>query len=288
LSARRLWKYRIDTAVSLRWNNDAPQAAALTLMYASGANERVGFRDAPRDRVPCRAYDINRLITRGPVRTLLKHEVELQLEILSALGAAPADTRVEIWTNPADEDFARDLLSRTGFPEAAPLIAMAPGAAWTFRRWPEKRFIALGKWLQQDYGANIVILAARSELALARRIESGLAKNQTMNLAGRTTIMQMAAVLRRCRLFIGNDSGPVHVAAGVGVPVVGFFGPGEYERFKPWGDRHEAIRVGLPCSPCSQDCAFNDPRCIQGISLDRAKEAIAAELGKPDRRPSRD
>ena len=90
--------------------------------------------------------------------------------------------------------------------------------------------------------------------------------------------MQMAAVLRRCRLFIGNDSGPVHLAAGVGVPVVGFYGPGEYERFRPWGARHEAIRVGLPCSPCSQDCAFNDPRCIRGISLDRAKEVIAKKL----------
>jgi len=287
LSARRLWRHQIDMAISLRWNNDAPQAAALTLMFASGAYERVGYRDIPRDRIPCRVTDINRLLTRGPVRAFLKHEVELQMEILSSLGAAPSGTQVEIWTGQADEDFARDLLSRTGLPEAAPLIAMAPGAAWPFRRWPEERFIALGKWLQEDFGAAIVILAARNELALARRIERGLATNRTINLAGTTTIMQMAAVLKRCRLFIGNDSGPVHVAAGVGVPVVGFFGPGEYERFKPWGIRHEAIRVGLPCSPCSQDCAFNDPRCIRGISLDRAKEVIAGKLQNLVRLPDR-
>jgi ADP-heptose:LPS heptosyltransferase/glycosyltransferase involved in cell wall biosynthesis len=278
LTAWRLWSRQLDMAISLRWNNDAPQAAALTLMYTSGAPERVGYRDTPHDRVPYRVTDINRLITRGPVRSYLKHEIELQLEILSSLGATPSDTRVEIWTGQADEDFAQDVLSEAGFSEASPLVAIAPGAAWSFRRWPEERFIALGRWLQEHYGANIVLLAARNELALARRIEHGLIKNRTINLGGRTTIMQMAAVLRRCRLFIGNDSGPVHLAAGVGVPVVGFYGPGEYERFRPWGARHEAIRVGLPCSPCSQDCAFNDPRCIRGISLNRAKEVIAKKL----------
>jgi heptosyltransferase-2 len=280
LTARRLWSHQVDMAISLRWNNDAPQAAAITLMYTSGARERVGYRDVPHDRVPYRVTDINRLITRGPVRSYLKHEVELQLEIVSSLGAAPSDTHVEIWTSKEDEDFARDILSRTGFSDASPLIALAPGAAWPFRRWPEERFIALGRWLQETYGANIAILAARNELALAGRIEHGLVKDRTFNLGGRTTIMQMAAVLRRCRLFIGNDSGPVHLAAGVDVPVVGFYGPGEYERFRPWGLRHEAIRVGLPCSPCSQECAFNDPRCIRGISLDRAKEVIARKLSE--------
>jgi heptosyltransferase-2 len=281
LSARKLWKHQVDMAISLRWNNDAPQAAALTLMYASGARERVGYRENPHHRIPCRMTDINRLITRGPVRSYLRHEVELQMEILSSLGAAPSDTQVEIWTGQEDEDFARDVLGRAGLLKASPLVAIAPGAAWSFRRWPEDRFIALARWLQEDYEARIIILAARSELALTRRIERGLVQSQTLNLAGQTTIMQMAAVLRRCRLFIGNDSGPVHLAAGVGVQVVGFYGPGEYERFRPWGAQHEAIRVGLPCSPCSQDCAFNDPRCIRGISLARAKEVISRKMGPP-------
>ena len=280
LTARKLWRHHIDMTISLRWNNDAPQAAALTLMYTSGAPVRVAYRDIPYDRIPCRLTDINRLITRGPVRSYLKHEIELQMEILSSLGATPSAPRVRVWTGPKDEDFGRDVLSRAGFPAYAPIIALAPGAAWPFRRWPADRFIALGRWLLETYGANIVILAARNELELARRVEQGLPRDRTVSLAGQTTIRQMAAVLRHCRLFIGNDSGPIHVAAGVGIPVVGFFGPGEYERFKPWGVDHEAIRLGLPCSPCSQDCALNDPRCIRGISLDRAKEVIARKLSK--------
>ncbi|MFZ2054463.1 MAG: glycosyltransferase family 9 protein [Candidatus Aminicenantales bacterium] len=280
LTARKLWRHHIDLAISLRWNNDAPQAAALTLMYTSGAPVRVAYRDIPYDRIPYRVTDINRLITHGPVRSYLKHEVELQMEMLSSLGATQLAPRVRVWPGPEDEDFARDVLSRAGFPAGAPIIALAPGAAWPFRRWPADRFIALGRWLLETYGANIVILAARNELELARRVEHGLPRDRTVSLAGQTTIRQMAAVLRHCRLFIGNDSGPIHVAAGVGIPVVGFFGPGEYERFKPWGIEYEAIRLGLPCSPCSQDCAFNDPRCIRGISLDRAKEVISRVLSK--------
>jgi heptosyltransferase-2 len=211
----------------------------------------------------------------------------MQLEILRSLGAEPSETRLEAWTSPADESIARDLIDRAGFPEASPLVALAPGAAWSFRRWPEDRYISLGRWLQEDYGASIVILAAPTERALALRIENGLVENRTLNLAGRTTIMQTAAVLKRCQLFIGNDSGPVHLAAAAGVPVVGFFGPGEYERFKPWGVRHEAIRIGLPCSPCSQNCVFVDPRCIRGISLERAKEVTAGILRSLARIPSR-
>jgi len=279
LTARRLWARHIDQAISLRWNNDAPQAAALTLMFASGAPERVAYRDTPHDRVPYKVSDINRLATRGPVRTFLKHEVELQLELLASLGAVPADTRLEVWTGPEDDEFARSALRAAGFSADGLTLALAPGAAWPFRRWPAERFIGLAKWLQESYGANIVILAASNEIALARRIEAGLSPARTLNLAGRTTILQMAAVLKHCRLFIGNDSGPMHVAAGVGVPVVSFFGPGEYERFRPWGIPYEPIRLGLPCSPCSQECAFNDPRCIRGISLERAKEAVARMLG---------
>jgi glycogen(starch) synthase len=280
LTIRKLWRRRIDMAVSLRWNNDAPQAAALTLMVASGAPVRVAFRDIPYDKIPYRLTDINRLITHGPTRSYLKHEVEMQMDIFSALGGKPAKPRIQAWTGPEDDSFAHDLLDRAGFLGREPIVALAPGAAWAFRRWPTERFIALSKWLQESRGAYIIILAARNERALARLIARELRRDRTLGLAGKTTIRQMAAVLKHCRLFVGNDSGPMHVAAGAGVPVVGFFGPGEYERFKPWGVEHEAIRLGLPCSPCSQSCAFNDPRCIRGISLERAKEAVIEVLEK--------
>ncbi len=280
ITARRLWKRHLDLAISLRWNNEPCQAASLILMYASGAPERIGYHDYPHHWTGCKLTDVNRLITRGPVRGFPEHEIERQLDVLRFLGADPDlfDRNLELWTTAADERFARDLFGRHGLSAAGLLVAFAPGAAWPFRRWPVERFIELGGWLQEEYGACILIFAARNERELASRIERGLRREQTLDLAGRTTIRQMGSLLRRCRLFVGNDSGPMHVAVAAGVPVVGLFGPGEYERFRPWGPDHDVIRLAFPCSPCSQNCLFEEARCIRGISVSQVKAAIARKL----------
>lgn len=275
---RFLWKYRLDTAISLRWNSDPCQAASLILMSASGAPRRVAYVGAADDFKRSSPRQVDRLITEGPVRRAPKHEVEYQLDILRFLGARPEETRLEVWTSSEDESFARDILGRHGLAAGDLLIGFAPGAAWARRRWPAERFTALGQWLQQDYGAHILIVAGESEQDLAHRIADGLQEGRTVNLAGQTTLRQMASVLKRCRLFVGNDSGPLHVAAASGVPAVGLFGPGEYERFKPWGPDHEVIRLGLTCNPCRENCWFDDGRCIQGLTVDQVKGILSEKL----------
>ncbi len=276
--AGRLWKKHFDTAVSLRWNNDACQAAAVILMYASGAPRRIAYINGPGDFLFHRLGDVNRLTTGGPVRGALKHEIERQLDILHFLGAQPKDTRLEVWTSKDDEQFARDFLSGHGIVPPDFLIALAPGAAWAYRRWPADRFVELGRWLQETYNAFILIIAGKGEQDLARQVETGLQTRLTINLAGRTTLRQMAAVLKRCNLFLGNDSGPMHIAAASGVPSVGLFGPGEYERFRPWGKNNETIRLGLTCNPCSENCRFNEARCIQGITVAQVRSALEKKL----------
>ncbi len=281
IAARRLWEHRVDLAVSLRWNNEPCQAASLILMYASGARHRIGYHDYPHHLVGYKLTDVNRFITQGPVRGFPEHEIERQLDILRFLGANPDLFRrtLELWTTAEDDRFAQDLFDRHELPAAGLFVAFAPGAAWTFRRWPVERFIELGRWLQEEYGAYILIFAARNERGLASRIEKGLRREQTLDLAGRTSIREIGSILRRCRLFVGNDSGPMHVAVAAGVPVVGLFGPGEYERFRPWGPDHDVIRLAFPCSPCSQSCLFDEARCIMGISVSEVKAAVARKLG---------
>ena len=278
LACRRLWKKHFDTAISLRWNNDACQAAALILMYASGAPRRIAYINGPGDFLFHRLGDVNRLTTEGPVRGALKHEIERQLDILHFLGGQPEDTRLEVWTSTDDEQFAQDLLSRHGIVTADFLVALAPGAAWAYRRWPADRFVEVGRWLQETYNATVLIIAGQGERGLADQIERGLQGRLTINLAGKTTLREMAAVLKRCHLFIGNDSGPMHIAAASGVPSVGLFGTGEYERFRPWGKDHETIRAGLTCNPCSENCHFDVARCIQGITVSRVQSVLATKL----------
>jgi len=275
---RTLWKRRFDLAVSLRRNNDPCQSAALILMYASGAARRVAYIDRPGDPKLRSPRFVDRLITEGPFRGAPRHEVEYQMEILRSLGVRPDNTCLETWTDAADESFAREALARPGVENKGPLVALAPGARWSYRRWPADRFTELGAWLQDEFRARIVILAGKSERPLADRIEAGLSKARTVNLAGRTSFRQMAAVLKLCDIFIGIDSGPMHVATAAGVPSVGLFGTGEYERFRPWGTAHDVIRIGLTCNPCSESCLFGRPLCIEGITVDQAKKVMSAKL----------
>lgn len=278
ITMRSLWKHHLDIAISLRWNNDPCKAASLILMHTSGAPQRIAYIDAPDSHKLYSLKDVNRLITQGPVRRFPKHEIELQLDILHFLGANPVDTKLEVWTSQEDERFARDVLNKYGIKDTDLLIAFAPGATWSYRRWPTNRFIELGIWLQKSYKAYILIIAGKSERGLGVQVEQGLQSERTINLTGKTTLREMASVFKYCKLFVGNDSGPMHVAAAVGVSVVGLFGPGEYERFKPWGTNHEVIHLGLSCNPCSENCLFNEPYCIKGITVSQVKRILSKKL----------
>jgi heptosyltransferase-2 len=278
IAKRYLWKYRPDLAISTRWNNDPCQAASIILMYMSGAPVRLGYQDVLQDQKRRSMKDINHLITHGPVRSFARHEIELQFDILRLLGACPKERSLEVWTTQKDEIFARNLLDRINKSDRDLLIALGPGASWSFRRWPPSRFIELGNWLQENYKAHILIYGGKDELELALHIERGLHKTQTVNLAGKTTLREMASLLKHCKLFIGNDSGPLHVAAASGVPVIDFFGPADYNRFRPWGAQHEVLCLGLSCSPCPERCLFDEPRCIKGISVNHVKKIAAEKL----------
>lgn len=278
ITMRSLWKHQLDIAISLRWNNDPCLAASLILMYSSGVPQRIAYLDAPHGLKRYSLKGVSRLITQGPVRRYFKHEIELQRDILHFLGANPIDTSLEVWTTNEDERFAQNVLNQYGISDTDLLIAFAPGAVWSFRRWPLNRFIELGKWLQENYNAHILIIAGKGERRLGAQLERGLQSKRTINLAGKTSLREMASVFKYCKLFVGNDSGPMHVAAAVGVPVVGLFGPGEFERFKPWGVNHEVIGLGLSCSPCSENCIYNEPRCIKGITVSQVKRSISRLL----------
>jgi heptosyltransferase-2 len=278
IARKNLWKHPLDTAISNRWNEDPCQAASLILMYTSGASRRVAYRAISSQKMRYGWRDFDRLITEGPVREIPKHEVEQQLDVLRYLGAEPEDTRLEVWISHEDKGFARKVLHESQIDQTNGLIAFAPGAAWVFRRWPAERFIELGKWLQDTYNVSVLIFAAKIEEDLACRVEKGLRKEKTLNLAGKTTLREMAAFFKHCKLFIGNDSGPLHIATAAGIPVIGFYGPGEYHRFKPWGKNQEALRLGLSCSPCSQNCLFDEPRCIRGITFDQVKNLLVQKM----------
>ena len=164
-------------------------------------------------------------------------------------------------------------------PEAfnLPLLALAPGARWPTKRWPVERFAAMAQELAQERGAAVVILGGPDEAQLASALCDSL-DVPVINGAATLSLMHSAALLSRCRLLISNDSGLMHMATALQVPVVAIFGPTVQEfGFYPFQARAEVVSEQLPCRPCSTKGSMRCPRvhhaCMQDISSARVLAA---------------
>jgi heptosyltransferase-2 len=155
-----------------------------------------------------------------------------------------------------------------------------PGAEYgPAKRWPVEKFVAAAKKIQQQTDCVWILLGGRGDLQLCERIKSETqnSKLKTQNLAGKTSLRELMALLKLCRVLLTNDTGPMHAAAALGTPVVVPFGSTSPELTGPGlpGDaRNHLIKSGVPCSPCFlRECPI-DFRCMNGIGVERVIEAI--------------
>jgi ADP-heptose:LPS heptosyltransferase len=146
----------------------------------------------------------------------------------------------EVWTNPAAEDWAHQQLQ----PFSGRILGLAPGANWAPKCWPLARYIELAQGLTPDFDA-MLIFGSPSEVEAAQTIASTVSL-PTLNLAGKTTLLQAAAALQYCQAFVGNDSGLGHLAAACRVPTMSVFGPGHPARYRPWGSL-----AAIVCAPAA-------------------------------------
>ena len=165
--------------------------------------------------------------------------------------------------------------------DGGPWIGLNPGASYgTAKRWLPERYAAVGDLVARRTGARVAILGGASERALGDTIAAAL-RAPAKNLCGETTLGAMAGVLARMSVVVTNDSGPMHVAAALGVPVVAIFGPTDERETGPVGDGHHIVREPVYCSPCGlRECPI-DHRCMTRVGVDRvaaeAAEALAGE-----------
>jgi heptosyltransferase III len=187
-----------------------------------------------------------------------------------------------------DEAAASDVLTDAGASE--PLILLHPGSGWPLKNWPPPRWRLLAGELARRSGSRPVVAGTAAEGALVREVVKGTA---AIDLAGRLSLGALAAVHRRARLVVTTDSGALHLAAAVGAPVVGLFGPGDPFRFAPLAppDRVRIVRIGLACSPCGTleqpPCgAVREPDCVTGIGVEHVLRAADDLLAaRPPARP---
>jgi lipopolysaccharide heptosyltransferase I len=152
------------------------------------------------------------------------------------------------------------------------LIGVNPSARWATKLWGNDKFTELVRRLPRE---RVVLTGAAGE-----REEVGKIAQGCRNLAGETDLFQLAELYRRCAVVITNDSGPMHVAAAVGTPVVGIFGPTDPSLTGPYGKEHVVLRVDIPCSPCLKDHCTNKihMECMKLISVDEVLAKAQAFL----------
>ena len=266
-----LRRRRFDLAVLFQKSFEAGLLAA-----AAGAKRRYGYATDRRRWLLTDAVEET-----DAVRA--KHHARVFLDLAKAAGAPEAGLGLTFPIAGEDRTAATTLLHDAGVAPSEILVAIHPGASKTPRAWHPERLGRIGARVATLLGGRVVIVGGPADAAVgqavARAAEAEARGAPPVYLTGRTTIRQMGAVFERSRLFLGSDSGPMHVAAAVGTPVFAVFGPGRPEKTAPFvpEERFAVLSRRFPCSPCRQrffqECdpaPSRKPWCLEEIGENEA------------------
>ena len=211
------------------------------------------------------------------------HQIFEYLHLAAALGANPEPLAPQLMVTPEEIEAAKKKFGLEKISQ--PIFGLNPGAEYgPAKRWPVKKFITAAKEIQQRTNCTWIIFGGKGDVELADRIavEIRNPKSEIRNVSGQTSLRELMALLKLCRVLLTNDTGPMHVAAALGTPVIVPFGSTSPELTGPGlpGDsRHRLLKSDAPCSPCFlRECPI-DFRCMNGISVERVVEAVLQAAG---------
>ncbi|HTN43415.1 MAG TPA: glycosyltransferase family 9 protein [Nitrospiria bacterium] len=213
------------------------------IAYGSGAALRIGFQKFREGNF----LFTNRRVQPDPRH---RHAVEKYLCLLEPLGIQETQwvVRFPLGWGPQDEDRIGRFWTAEGFDrpgvEHDGVVAINPGASWPSKRWMPERYARVADRLVKEHGIRILILWGPDERPLAERIARSMGEKAV--IAPETDLKQLTALIKRCRLLVTGDTGPLHIAAALGVPTVSLFGPSDPDRNGPYGRDHAVVRSPIP------------------------------------------
>lgn len=241
--------------------------------YLTGAPTRIGFENA-REGSPL-FYTM-----RVPVPDEDIHAVDRYLLVTQAIGLEGTAEAFPLGPLLGDgESFVRGFFTQHHIADGTTVIAVHPSARWPTKRWPAERFAALVDVLNRRERTVVVFIGSSDDCGVVNKITSCMTTTP-LSSAGQTSLSQVAALLKKADLLLTNDSGPMHIAAAVGTPVVALFGPTDPRRTGPYGKGHTVLKKDLFCSPCfSRRCANPDQlACMTSIGMEEVLDAIDERL----------
>jgi predicted lipopolysaccharide heptosyltransferase III len=277
--AGRLRREQFDVAIDL---HGGPRAAWLT--RASDAPMRIGYD------MPWRSWIYTHRVTRSP-DLFPRHSVLNQWDLLAPLGirdCSPEHDPVEMTQNAATAHRVRERLEAAGIHDAHRIVVVHVSAGNEFRRWPEEAFCStIVALAERDPLCRIIVASGPSDAAAAARVtesaRSRLSRPESLPPLVDWDLNELHALVARAAVYIGGDSGPLHVASTTSTPIVALLGPTLPERSRPWRDPRfgaEMVDAGpLPCRPCDQRrCIPGDFRCLTRITPEQVLAAVERVL----------
>ncbi|MFA5092645.1 MAG: lipopolysaccharide heptosyltransferase II [Candidatus Omnitrophota bacterium] len=268
--ANNLAKRKFDLAIILHPTNRVHLLISLArIPQRLGYNRKLGFL------LNCRKLHLK--------QEGIRHEAEYNLDLISDLGVTGSAQDLFMPLKQESERYVSELLSQAGFTQKDKILAINPGASCPSKVWSTQRFAQVCEKLVSLYNFKILILGGPKEMQLANKIEveyKGSAK--ILNLVGKTSVSQLASLLKRCTLFISNDSGPVHIASALGTPVISIFGrnqPGlSPKRWGPLGKRDKYLHKDIGCMQCLAHNCTKEFACLKAITVEDVVSAAESIL----------
>jgi len=200
-----------------------------------------------------------------------KQELEYSLDLVRYLGIEPKDKTLFMPIRPESEKWADELFKIEGIKRTDKLLAIHPGASCPSKIWPSERFAETADRLTEKYSFKVLVIAGPKDMHAAQEVLKNM-RHPALNLAGKISVSQLASVLKRCQLFVSNDSGPVHIASAVGTPVISIFGRNQKGlsplRWGPVGERDKILHKEVGCIECLAHNCIKDFACLKAITID--------------------
>jgi len=240
------------------------------MMLLAGVPQRVGYATEGRQ------WMLTNGVTAGSKSV---HQMQYYLDLVKVISAIVESPSIEIEATAHERNTARSLLAREGIPIEAPFLVLSPGAAYgTAKRWYEDRFANVAETLARELGFYVAVIGSEMERPIAARICERIVC-ATAILAGKTSLETLIGVLAESSLMITNDSGPMHIAAALGVPTVAIFGSTDETVTGPYGLRTRIVKHPVECSPCLLRHCPIDHRCMNGVTVDEVCRAARELVG---------
>lgn len=249
-------------------------------VYLAGIKERIGYKKDMRgifltEKIPMPSRKSPRMHQSDFYITLIK--------IISEVRSQKPEVRINkvSFYIPEDiQDSVDKFWDEKGLSKKSPLIGMNIGASYgSAKRWFPERFAELGDMIYSELKGEVILFGGSGDFNIEAEIK-GRMNNKAISMVGKTTLKSLAAMIKRCHLFITNDSGPMHIAAAVGTPIVAIFGSTDPNETSPLSGNYKIVRKSVDCSPCWKRECPTDHKCMELIGVSDVMNAVMEMLGK--------